>query len=124
MDRKIQLKKTTRSNENALALGNLFQHEAQKLTGVTLRTWQRWKSGESSPPPAALELLRIHAEGRALPDAWKGFYFDGGGHLMTPYAERLGPDDVLRMFWYMQELHTLRREIRRLTENFDFSPKP
>ena len=108
----------------SLILGQLFDREAQKLTGVSARTFKKWKSGASRPPTAALELLRLHAEGRTLPDAWAGFHFDATGRLFTPYAETIGPDDVLRMFWYMQELRRLRCELRRLTDNFDLTPKP
>ena len=114
-------KKTALSLEN---FGDLLDADAQKITGASQSTWLRWKTGKSSPPQTAIKLLEMHANGRALPDAWVGFFFDATGRLMTPYAESIGPEDILAMFWYMQELRGLRGEMRRLTEKFDLVPKP
>lgn len=109
---------------SALIIGHLFETEARKLTGASPRTWRAWKNGENKPPASASNLLALHVGGRILPDTWPGFSFDATGRLVTPYAETIGPDDLLRMFWYMQELRALRGEMRRLTRDFDLTPKP
>lgn len=115
--------KTQKTTPNALDIGALFDDEARNLVKVSRATWRAWKNGTRTPPAAALGLLRLHASGRTLPDAWEGFKFDAIGRLVTPYAETIGPDDILRMFWYMQELRILRGEMRRLTADYDLAPK-
>lgn len=101
----------------------LLDADALALTGVNPRTLRRWKSGEARTPPAAQGLLELHASGAVLPDRWQGYYFDASGQLCTPYGQRYAPDDLQAVFWYMQELRTLRGELRRLTREFDLTPK-
>ena len=118
------MRKCIKKPPRHLEIGTLFQEEARKLTGASLRTWQRWQSGTTKPPHSALELLRVHTEGKLLPDSWKGFKFDDTGRLYTPYAQSFTGDDIQKMFWFMQELQRLRAEVRRITRDFDLVPKP
>mgnify|MGYP001213505440 CR=1 FL=1 len=83
-------------------LGTLTETHARRLVGVNRTTFDRWLRGESSAPPAALELLRLHAFGEPPGGfgsrAWDGFRFQNG-FLSTPYGD-LTPGDLQSFHFY------------------------
>lgn len=41
-----------------------------KICGVTIRTAQRWLSGETKPPQAAITLIHLTQRQRIIPESW------------------------------------------------------
>lgn len=46
-----------------------------KLCNVSKRTAQRWLSGKTRPPPAALKLIQLHQANRIIPDSWPEHWY-------------------------------------------------
>jgi hypothetical protein len=82
------------------------------------RTLKRWKSGAAAVPHSAVLALRLKLEGDVASfagEAWKGFFFGRDGKLYIPFFHRgHEPAQICAMFFQVQELHHLRREVQRL----------
>lgn len=80
----------------------MTESHARKLAGVSNLTFNRWLSGETEAPAAALELLRIHAFGEppgGFGEAWRGFRFQTE-RLITPDGRYLTPSDLMAVFFW------------------------
>lgn len=82
------------------------------------RTLKRWKEGTSAVPHSAVLALKTKLDGEVAcfaGEGWKGFFFAKDGKLYLPYFKRgLEPMQLCAMFFQVQELHHMRRELRRL----------
>lgn len=97
----------------------ILESHARRLAGVTLSTWRRWKAGSANPPPAAVELIRLYAMGKIMPDHMADCYFHGDC-LIDDYGTRHTLAD-LRLFSLYRK-HS--GEYIALLRNFDLVPKP
>lgn len=84
--------------------------------GVSVKTVKRWKAG--APLPATIErLLRIrYGDLSGLLGAdWQGFTFGTDGKLYPPFFRGgFSALQICGMFFEVQELRHLRREVKRL----------
>ncbi len=95
-----------------------------QFLGVSRQTWARWRSGETPPPAAVLQLLSFMAHGdfaQLWGDAWEGFHMGKDGKIYAPFHGNRGfsPDQIKYMFFGFQRLHTLERENAALRSEID-----
>jgi Phage protein len=84
-----------------------------QLTGVSLKTAQRWKRAGRAPPIAAkLMELTAHADLGSLAPSWRGFRLVAG-MLWTPENYQLTPGDLRAIPYRTQQLRDLEKEIAR-----------
>jgi hypothetical protein len=87
------------------------------LLKIHPRTLKRWKEGTAAVPFAAFLLLKLKLEGDLATLAgkpWEGFQLRQG-KLYLPYFKRgLEPMQICALFFEVQELRHLRREVQRL----------
>lgn len=85
--------------------------------GVSARSVKRWKAGHPLPPTIE-RLLRIRygdLSGLLGPD-WEGFTFGQDGKLYPPFFRGgFTALQICGMFFELQELRHLRREVKRLS---------
>ena len=77
---------------------------AQQIVMVDRVTFYRWATGKAAAPPAALELLRLHAYGEppaGRSPAWRGFRFYAD-RLITEDGRELTPADLKAVFFWRQ----------------------
>lgn len=93
--------------------------DAKRLACVNESTWRRWMAGTHNPPPATVELIRLYAMGKILPDSMGECYFQGDA-LIDDHGTRHTLGDL--------RLHKLYRqhsgEYIALLRNFNLVPKP
>lgn len=59
---------------------------AKELANVHEATWRRWMAGTSNPPTAVVELIRLHATGKVMPDSFGDCFFNHHGELIDDYG--------------------------------------
>lgn len=82
----------------------MTEHAAREISRVSNQTFDRWLNGETTPPAATLELLRLHAYGEppnGFSKAWAGFKFQND-LLTTPDGRNLKPGDLMAVFIFRQ----------------------
>lgn len=89
----------------------------QQVTGAPFSTARRWKLNPAKMPDCAARLVRFAVFGdltEILGQEWRGFEFRGG--LLYPPYFRGGftPLQIAAMFFELQELRGLRREVKML----------
>lgn len=80
----------------------LTETQARDIARVNRTTFDRWLRGESSAPPATLELLRLHAYGEppcGFSKAWAGFRFQHG-KLIAEHGDEWTPGDLKAVFYW------------------------
>lgn len=89
----------------------------QECTGATQATAYRWKKNPESMPEAAKRLCRFAVWGdvtEVFGKGWQGFKV-AHGKLYPPFFRGgFSPLEIAAMFFEMQELRYLRREIKRV----------
>jgi hypothetical protein len=84
-----------------------------ELTGVSLKTAQRWKRASRAPKIAArLMEITAHADLGALAPSWRGFRLIAGT-LWTPENYQLTPGDLRAIPYRAQQLRDYERELAR-----------
>lgn len=76
--------------------------DARAIARVNRTTFERWQKGESSAPPATLELLRLHAFGEppnGFSKAWAGFRFQRD-KLIAEHGDEWTPGDLKAVFYW------------------------
>lgn len=94
----------------------------RRITGASAQTVKRWKNGTSTPPESARKLLRFEVLGdisALLGDSWKDFYFRDGVLFIAEWRRGLEPTDIRALFWQVQQVTGLEREIRQLKEKLE-----
>ncbi len=94
----------------------------QRITGATAQTVQRWKNGTSTPSESASRLLRFHVLGDVsalLGQSWEGFYFRDGLLFIGEWRRGLEPTEIRTLFWQVQQVAGLQREIRQLKQELE-----
>ncbi len=83
--------------------------KAFEIAKVHRRTFQRWLDGESSPPDAVMDLLRIVALGEPPDHAFKGWRFSQG-KLYSPFNYKRGfePAEIIQIPDFYRDRHRLR----------------
>lgn len=98
--------------------------EISRVCGVSLKTAQRWKAGQTVPPKAALWL--ISGELGYLDPAWTGWTLRGG-QLTSPEGWRATPGDVLSIQLTQAQLAAYRHEtlqLRATLAEMEFEEQP
>lgn len=91
-----------------------------EFLGVAPRTVKRWKAGRVALPEPCRKLLRLRFEGDAsalLGNGWEGFYFQRGELFIPGWRYGFNPDQIRGMFFEVQEVRALRRELRQVRED-------
>lgn len=94
----------------------------QRITGASAQTVKRWKNGTSTPPESASRLLRFHILGDVsalLGDSWEGFHFRDGVLFIAEWRRGLKPTEIRALFWQVQQVASLKREIHQLVEKLE-----
>jgi|SRR5579862_1390479 len=86
--------------------------EIARICGVSLKTAQRWKSGQTVPPKTALQVL-IRNLGCFHP-GWHGWTINEAGQLVSPEGWQASPGDVLAIQFTQAQLSAWRLEAQRL----------
>lgn len=95
--------------------GTMTESRARQVARVSPLTFNRWLSGETTPPAATLELLRIYAFGEppsGNSEKWKGFRFQNDV-LFTPDGRTLTPDDLMAVFFWKQTANMYIQQQKR-----------
>ena len=94
----------------------------QQITGASTNTIKRWKNGTCTPPESASRLLRFHILGDVsalLGQSWEGFNFQDGLLLVPEWRRGLAPTEIRALFWQVQQVGGLQREIRQLKKKLE-----
>lgn len=91
-----------------------------QLAKVHRTTFKRWLDGISAPPPATLELLRLHATGEppSTHDEWRGWCFTQG-QLFTPSNRGFKPSDIE----LIPMLYSQAAQLREIQRNYTLQHK-
>lgn len=83
--------------------------KAFAVSKVHRRTFQRWLDGESAPPEAILDLLRIVALGEPPDPAFRDWRF-ANGKLYSPFNYKRGfePAEIIQIPDFYRDRHRLR----------------
>lgn len=94
--------------------------EAFRIARVHRTTFRRWLNGESDPPAATMELLRLHAlkEPPSTHFEWHGWTFTQG-RLFTPCNRGFTPQQVAEI----PHLYRDRAILRELEQNYTMQHK-
>lgn len=101
----------------------ITETNAFNVARVTRSTWRRWLAGTSNPPPATVELIRIHALGEPPDPAFAGFRFvrgvlyDDFGREHTPLDIRAAALHRIHSHRYLALLKQLSEQEREQKEN-------
>lgn len=96
----------------------------QQVTGAPFSTARRWKLNPSKMPATSAKLVKFAVFGDLsliLGDAWAGFEYRGGMIYPPFFRGGFTPLQLAAMFYEMQELRELRREVKRLNAALDRS---
>jgi hypothetical protein len=85
---------------------------AFELAQVHRTTWKRWLSGQSNPPAATIELVRLHALGEPPVKGWEEFRFVNG-KLFDPNGYGWTPEDIRGLWFTKQQASRYMDELRR-----------
>lgn len=92
---------------------------ARRLACVHEATWRRWMAGTSNPPPPTVELIRLHAQGKVMPESFKDCYFHGD-KLFSDYGHAYTLGDLRLYELYKKTFY----EHHAMLKNCDIRPKP
>lgn len=96
--------------------------EIRKITGESLKVIKKWKKGTKEIPEPVLRLLRLYLCGDAsalLGDEWKGYRFVGNLFYVPEWRNGFPPHEIRAMFWKVQQLCSLQREIELLKQELE-----
>lgn len=96
--------------------------EIRKITGEDLKVIRKWKKGTREIPESALRLLKLYLAGDAsalLGDEWKGYRFVDNLFYVPEWRNGFPPHEIRAMFWKVQQLWSLQREIELLKQELD-----
>jgi hypothetical protein len=95
-----------------MELHGLSARTIADLTGVSLKTAQRWKH-QGHAPAIADQLIEIRAQADlgALAPSWAGFRVTPG-ILWTPENQQLTPGDLRAIPYRAQQLRDLERALK------------
>ncbi len=98
----------------------IAMNRAFSLARVHRTTWARWLDGDSEPPAAIMELLRLHATGEppSVDHEWQGWCFTQG-KLFTPSNRGFEPSDILQL----PDLYRDRHMLQNIQQNFALQSK-
>lgn len=105
----------------------------QQVTGAPNATARRWKLNPAMMPNTAARLVKFAVFGDLaliLGSTWAGFEYRGGMIYPPFFRGGFTPLQIAAMFYEMQELRELRREVKRLNTQLwakgkvDFMLKP
>jgi len=98
----------------------ISMNRAFSLAQVHRTTWQRWLDGLSEPPPATMELMRLHATGEppSVHHEWHGWTFTQG-KLWTPSNRGFAPVDINEIPALYRDRHILQN----IQSNFSLQSK-
>lgn len=85
--------------------------QAFALAGVTRSTWRRWKAGTANPPPAIVELIRLYAAGKVIPESFTDCYFQGDT-LIDDYGQKHTLGDLRLFSLYRSQAGQLQSVLR------------
>lgn len=90
-----------------------------ELLAISKRTAQRYRVGDSTPPPAAVRLIDLELAGHILPADWVklGLTFERG-ELLTPWGP-LKPGMVQQYGWLLSNYRQLLNDAQRLADRLD-----
>ena len=91
----------------------------KRLACVHEATFRRWLAGTSNPPPATVELIRLHAHRRVMPESFTDCYFDGDT-LIDDYGHAHTLGDLRLFALYKKTFH----EHHAMLRNCDIRQKP
>lgn len=106
--------KTTYNKDFLREMLSLFSaHQIAAMCLVDLKTAQRWKSGRQKPRAAHLELIKLHAEGRIVPEAWP-LRIEEHAQIVDLYdgAYRLRLVDLINYWINLQQFGWVQRKKR------------
>jgi hypothetical protein len=101
-----------RKPHHALSWWNI--KEISLICGVSLKTAQRWKAGQTVPPKAVIAILSRDLG--IFDPAWSGWTINLKGELCSPENWIATPGDVLSIQLTQAQLSTYRTENRALKE--------
>lgn len=104
----------TRSDDATYGASTAF---IQQVTGASPATARRWKARPHTMPPCAARLVRFAVFGDLeviLGSEWKNFTFSQGKLHPPFFRGGFSPLQICAMFFELQELRHLRREVSRL----------
>lgn len=93
--------------------------EIERITGEDLKTIKQWKKGTKKVPASAIRLLRLYIEGDAsalLGRDWDGHVFRNNMLFIPEWRRGLTPGEIRALFWQVQLISSLKREIELLKE--------
>ncbi|PTQ79704.1 hypothetical protein [Nitrosomonas ureae] len=96
--------------------------EIRKITGEDLKVIRKWKKGTKEIPESAQRLLKLYLSGDAsalLGDEWKGYRFVNNLFFVPEWRNGFPPHEIRAMFWKVQQLWSLQREIELLKQELD-----
>ena len=96
--------------------------EIERITGEDLKTIKQWKKGTKKVPVSAIRLLRLYIEGDAsalLGKDWNGHVFRNNMLFIPEWRRGLTPGEIRALFWQVQLISSLKREIELLKEELE-----
>lgn len=96
--------------------------EIEKITGENLKTIKKWKKGTRKVSESASRLLRLYILGEAsalLGNEWDGHYFRNNLLYIPEWRRGLAPGEIRALFWQVQQILSLKREIDLLKEELE-----
>jgi len=96
--------------------------EIERITGEDLKTIKQWKKGTRKVPASAIRLLRLYVEGDAsalLGQDWDGHVFRDNLLFIPEWRRGLTPGEIRSLFWQVQLISSLKREIELLKEELE-----
>lgn len=94
--------------------------EIERITGENRRTIKQWKKGTKNISEPASRLLRLYILGEAsalLGTDWDGHYFKDNLLYIPEWKRGLTPQEIRSLFWQVQQISSLKREINLLKKN-------
>lgn len=107
--------------ESHLTLFGISAKEIARICRVSLKTAQRWKSGQTVPPKSALMILQRDLG--CLDSHWGGWQLRGG-KLYSPEGWEFSPGDILATQLERRALESARAEVRRLRSELYAGEQP
>ena len=96
--------------------------EIQSITGEDLRTIKQWKKGTKKISESATRLLKLYILGEAsalLGKDWDGHYFRDNLLYIPEWRLGLAPGEIRALFWQVQQIWSLKREIELLKQELE-----
>lgn len=96
--------------------------EIERITGEDIKVIKQWKKGTKKVPIAVIKLLRLYIEGDIsllLGDEWKYHIFKNNLLYIPEWRRGLTPQEIRSMFWEIQVVSSLKREIRLLKSEIE-----